>query len=400
MHLEATLPRRQLPLVLFFFIVFLIVVSALPAIGQDSSGQLRVEPAPGSSTDPAGSYFLVKSRPGRTVQQRLQITNEFDRPVDLRLSPVDAITANTGGVGFELAGEPVDDEGSWINVQDDRLSLRPGRSDHASFSIEVPTETEPGVHLAGVAVELVEETSESATPQGTAIDVRARFVVAVQIDLPGDATPKLVIAGVKPVIRTDGVTLNVLIENAGFGLSKAEGVLELPDEGFEEKLPISTFVPGTSIRYPVNWLRDPAEGEYAARVELNYAEEDPELLTGQAFWEGTFTIGEGQAQELSRLQGDEGFNWLLVIVPALVLLLLIAFLLWRRRRRPKPTPPAPKPAPQPAPAPQAGYTGGYTGSAGGTFGSGTRPPQQTAPPVQQRPAGTPPPPPPPPKQGP
>lgn len=398
---EVTLIRRLCLLAL----LSLWALSPLPVAAQQLDTEtLRIVPAPGSQTDAAKNYFVIESRFGRTVRQGLQITNSAREPVSLRISTVDATTAGKGGVAFELPEEPVDDEGSWINLVRERVTVGRGETVEIPFSIEIPDETEPGVHLAGLAVQPAGGSQPEASPTsgGAVIDVQSRFVVAVQMNLPGSSVPELVIRGVEPVIGTAGVTLEVVVENVGFGLTEGEGSLELPDDGFEEGLPFGNVVPGTTLRYPITWESDPAEGEYAARVDLNYSEGDPELLTGKASWQGTFVIGEAAVGELDRLQGSEGFNWLLAVVPALVLLLLVAFLVWRRKRRPKPAPSAPQPAPQPTtPSPGPGYTGGYTGSAGGTFGSGSRPPQKTAPqPARQRPTGAPPPPPPPPpKQG-
>lgn len=381
----------------------LVVVSGSPVSAQPESEDLIVRPAPGSATDPGNSFFVLQSRPGRTERQVLLITNEYERPVDLTVTAVDAITASKGGVAFELPTERVDDEGSWLNLGPEALRVGSGEVARVPFQIEIPEETESGVHLAGIAVQIADERKREPSPTaaGAVVDIQSRFVVAVQVNLPGDATPELVISGVEPVVSTSGVTLEVLIENVGFGLAQGEGVLELPEEGFEEALPLATFVPGTSIRYPVAWQEDPAEGEYRATVNLSYSEDDPELLTGRISWEGTFVIGEAAAGELDRLQGAEPFNWLLVAVPGAILLLLIAFLLWRRRGKTasKLAGRDSKPAPAPAPGPQHGHTSGYTGAAQGTFGSGGRSQNQPTPQPKHRPTGTPPPPPPPPKQG-
>lgn len=308
------------------------------AAQQSVTDQLNISPAPGSSTDDAGTYFVVSSKSGATIRQNLEISSEYNRPIDIRISVVDALTANRGGVAFELADKPVNDMGSWITVERKRLRLASGASTRVPFRVDIPRQTEPGVHLAGLAVELINARTPEKSPGsgGVAIDIESRFVVAVQVDLPGASVAELEISGVEPTVHTRGVTLEVLIENVGFGLTRGEGELELPDEDFEEPLPFGTFVPGTAIRYPVRWERDPAEGEYAARVELRYVEDDPDELTGRAVWEGTFVIGEGDVRELDRLQGDppapQGFDWRWLILLGLALLVLALFLLWRRRR--------------------------------------------------------------------
>lgn len=93
-----------------------------------------------------------------------------------------------------------------------------------------------------------------------------------------------------------GLYLEIAIENRGRGLTKATGSITV-DGNFERELDVDTFVPGTSIAYPVKWTDDPEDGEHRAVVELRYGD-------GVARWEGAFTVGEQVRDDLEDRQVD------------------------------------------------------------------------------------------------
>jgi hypothetical protein len=129
--------------------------------------------------------------------------------------------------------------------------------------------------------------------------------------------------------RPDGLYLEIGIENAGRGLTKGQGFVEVPAEGFQQSFDVDTFVPETSIAYPVRWTDSVPKGEYGARVEVEYE-------GGVASWEGTFTVGRGVLEELSErgveVPDSSRPMWVWVAVAAGVVALAGLLLFWLRRR--------------------------------------------------------------------
>ena len=256
------------------------------------------QPAAGSSMEPKGSYFVVAGAPGQVVTQSVALRNDADRPLDLRLAAVDASTAQQGGTAFALEADKPAKAGTWVALDRTALTLAPKASAIVPFRITVPVGAASGVHMAGITVMVPAPAKDanSATGQaGASVTVQSRRVIAVQVNLPGPAEPELVITGVAPVARPDGLYLEMAVENRGGGLTKGEGVVTLADDGFEQKFSIDTFVPGTSIAYPLKWTDKALDGDHPAHVEIRYGDR-------VAVWDGKFTVGEAIKEEQANRQ--------------------------------------------------------------------------------------------------
>lgn len=93
------------------------------------------------------------------------------------------------------------------------------------------------------------------------------------------------ITGIEPAARPAGLYLEIGIENQGTAMITGEGTVEIATQGFIEDFAVDTFVPGTSIGYPIKWTDIPREGIYEATVEIDY---DGRV----AQWSGSFTVGD------------------------------------------------------------------------------------------------------------
>jgi len=314
----------------------LVVATGWPLAAQEGGINFVVEPAPGSQTAEGGGYFVIPIKPGVKVVQSLALRNDSGKPLALRLAAVDAATGPFGGVSYGLEDEPATKMGAWISLERTSVTLAPGESKIVGFELEVPRDADSGEHLAGISVysPAPESKSEEAAEgeAGAAIHVQTRRIVAVQANLPGPSRPELVISGIDAAARPDGLYLEIGIENAGRGLTKGQGLVKIPAQGFDQSFDIDTLVPGTSIAYPVKWTDSVAEGEYSARVEVEYE-------GGVANWEGTFTVGPGVLEELAErgveIQPATATPWWAVVLGALILVAL-ALVIGRRRfsRRP------------------------------------------------------------------
>lgn len=307
-----------------------------PALAQEAR-EVIVAPTQASST--RKGYFFVRTSPGRRVTQGLAVSNTGSEPVQMKLFAVDAVTGPYGGASFGLPEEPVRFTGKWIKLA--RTVVRvPGRSTvRIPFSIEVPPEARSGTHLAGIAIyKVLRKRTGSKASKGSSVAITTRRVIAVQVVLPGPSAPRIAISGIRPAARPDGLYLEILMTNRGHGLAKGRGAITLAATGFQEEWPLDTFVPRTSIGYPIKWTARPRQGSYDACVDLRY--------TGsrRAHWCGSFAVDAQIARELEA-RGvpvgaplDVNARPLLIVIAA-ILNLLVAAALWiliGKRRRSEP----------------------------------------------------------------
>ena len=301
------------------------------------------EPAPQSSLAPEGGYFRISANPGATVEQAVVLRNLSQRPSKLRLAAVDAATGSYGGVSYGLPGDANKRVGKWISFAQQTVRLAPGEAERVSFTVAVPAGTVGGEHLGGITIAApssgeTQESQRGAGQAGATLNIQTRRVIAVLVRVPGPAEPKLVVTGVTPAARADGVYLEIGIENQGGALTKAKGIVSLPSDRFEKRFSLDTFVPGTATAYPIKWAQSPRDGEHGATIELRYG-------TRTALWEGTFTIGEEVKKGLvergapGRIEESRESTLTLATAAAVAATgacLLVGGLIWllsRRRRR-------------------------------------------------------------------
>jgi len=304
-----------------------------------SSDALGADPAPGSQVSPKG-FFLLNLAPGESANQSLRVHNTNPRQVTGRVQPVDAVTGEMTGAEFRGPGTASATTSRWLTVATPEFTLAPDEVRDVAFTVRVPEGTLPGQYLAGVSawVPLV-APGVAADPGGKqagfAINLQYQRVVGVEVDVPGPRAPKLAVTGAEPKASPEGVTLGVHMANQGSAFAHGTGVIRIPDTKTDFSFKIDTFVPGTSIVYPMAWTQQVVPGSHHVEVDLAY---DGGRRTT---WNGIVTISGALAgqlgSDLAKVKvapsKGSGFNWLLVLVPVVLVLLVGGALALRSRSR-------------------------------------------------------------------
>lgn len=317
--------------------VSVVLLGPGPALAQSDDLDFMVTPPPGSDTAPQGGYFMLEAEPGEVITQSLDIRNDSSQRLELQLAAVDAVTGPLGGVSYGLAGEEATRTATWIDLTETSLSLEPGASAVVPFTVTLPPDPGSGEHLAGISVAALPGTETSGVDPtgdtGFSVDVRTRRVLAVQVNLPGPATPELVINAVTPAARPDGLYLEIGIEHTGTALTSGTGTISATEDDFTHDFTLGTFVPATSIAYPVKWEPGATEGEHPVHVEIRYGDQ-------VATWDGTFTFGEEVLDELADREvggapRPDEMPLPLALAAAALALILLAVLTIHRLRKPR-----------------------------------------------------------------
>lgn len=327
-------PAMKLRGLMFVFVCAAAVLAPASGAGAAESEGVNfvVEPSPGSRTAPGGGYFLLPASVGQTITQSLGLRNDSEKTLRLRLAAVDAVTGQRGGASYGVETERQKATGAWITLSRTSVTLEPGKSAIVPFTMTVPRTAVSGQHLAGISVSSPAKR-KSGGGGSASIDVQTRRILAVQVNVPGPAQPKLVVSGVTATARGDGLYLQIAIANTGRALTKATGVVTLPDGSFRRPFDIDTFVPGTTIEYPIKWTEAAKNGAQRAIVRLEYGGE-------RTRWEGTVTVGSTLQKELAERQVDappveRGGVPVAVFIGTVALLILLGgglvLLLLRRR---------------------------------------------------------------------
>jgi hypothetical protein len=253
-----------------------------------------IAPEPGDNPgSTARGYFVYELAAGDEARGSIQVENPGQAATTIELTAVDARTAQTGGSAFAGSDEAPSAAGSWLRLDVRHVSLAPGQRQSVGFSVHLPEATEPGQYLAGIAA-FVPVRPNDAPRAGedqvaAAVSVQTRAVIGVQIDVPGEWTPALTIAGARMLAYPSGTRLGIALRNDGDTFLTAAGSVTLSNAAgipiLTRPIVLGTFLPGTDVTYPIPWAAEPLAGAYGVDVELNY--------TGDkvARYRGALTVG-------------------------------------------------------------------------------------------------------------
>lgn len=327
--------------------VLAVLLVAVPAQAGQTADIVSATPTPGSSLDPTGAFFKVAAKPGDTFTTSIRVTNPNDHGITVRLAGVDGLTQSTTGSVFASPLDTQKTTGTWITPQDLEFNLGAHASRDEPFTVHVPIDAGPGVHLGGISAYSPLPDTTSTTQGGFHVDLKVQpaRTIGVEVDLPGPAVPNLVVTGAKPAVSGSGVDLDVAIANQGTGYAHGNGVITVDETNLRHEFTIDTFVPGTSIEYPTQWLHDARKGTYHVHAVLQY---EGGRVTR---WDGTVTVDDATAKAFANVKVPDALatrnpapsngstNMLVVAlvavgtVLALAALGVIAFALANRRRR-------------------------------------------------------------------
>jgi hypothetical protein len=302
---------RTIAVVIIVLSTFLASPSITLAQGDVSASQFSF--APVQPEDPAVTekgYFIYSLKPGASSRGSVRLQNTAKKTVTIELAALDAETAQTGGSSFAPISTKPKAVGTWVRLAERSVTLRSGEQKEVSFSVRAPESVKPGQYLAGITAYAPNKPNEAAkrheNQAGASVDVQTRYVIAVQVNVPGAQIPSLSISSVSLLEQPAGTYIGITMKNDGAVLLKPSGSIVLTDsEGtrvLEKAIKMDTFVTGTETTYPVALPRAVRPGKYSAEVNLSYAKGKA------ASYNGTIEIKapESALRPAPQAEGEEG----------------------------------------------------------------------------------------------
>jgi hypothetical protein len=333
--------------------------------------------------NPKRGYFIYTLTPGGAKHGAVIVSNTGTASGTVKLFPADATTGNTSGTVYLTDQKPVH-AGAWITLDKSRLTLAPGAHKQVGFTVDVPKGAGAGQWVGGIVAETTHQVTGPKSKQKANVQIRIRdlTIVAVQVNVPGKPVISVKVGDVKTGGQHGFQQVITNMQNAGNVLVKPFGTISILDSAGKRlqmlTFTMDTFLPQTTIDYPVLLKKALAPGSYQAivhltvpgiarakglRVNVNRPLAVSKEDVQQVFTSAAPTQTPPGATAASATSSKK-HPWLLIgLIAAIVLLALAALLWWLRRRRtaaPVPPPPAApaaveaRTAPPPAPtAPDA-----------------------------------------------
>lgn len=223
-------------------------------------------------------YFIYNSAPGTRLVDHLHIVNDGSARGTLHLYTADATTAPTSGTTFLPENAPRHDVGSWITLSSQQITLDAGGSREVAFTLTVPAGVAPGQHGGGILGEqmLPDYTISSTHTNSIVIKVQSALALGVLVNLPGAREEKLATSGISYDTASEYQRLLLALNNPGTQLLYPAGSLQVLDNQQQMlqnlKIQMNTFLPRTSIAYPIQIQHTPLlpGHSYTVRLALKY----------------------------------------------------------------------------------------------------------------------------------
>ena len=251
---------------------------AAPPAAATNAFEIGPEPGADPVTTDQG-FFVYELVAGDEATGSVRVTNPGTEPVTIELAEVDAETAQTGGSSFADAAATPAAAAMWLSLDESRVTLEPGEQTSVAFTVQPPAGTAPGQYLAGITAFVPAATNDSGAEVGQAgasVTMQTRYVIGVQVDVPGEWTPEMTITGASAMEQPSGTKLGIAMENTGDTFIRPEGKVTLSNAEatpiLTQPIALGTFLTGTELTYPVAWPGAPLGGDYGVDVELNYGD--------------------------------------------------------------------------------------------------------------------------------
>lgn len=131
--------------------------------------------------------FRFEVEPGETIEDEVIVTNYSEHDVVFDLVASDGIVTEEGL--FDLLPDPEEssDAGTWIELEEDEVTIPAGDFATVPFTVTVPEDALPGDHPAGIAASL------AADAEGNDVSLAAQVGARIHLRVAGDIVPTVAI---------------------------------------------------------------------------------------------------------------------------------------------------------------------------------------------------------------
>ncbi|HEX6258440.1 MAG TPA: LysM peptidoglycan-binding domain-containing protein [Candidatus Saccharimonadales bacterium] len=263
-------PVKARFLAVLFAAILLLSFSPTTVSALESFGIGALPANPRADNPRTKSIFVYEVQPGRTLTDAIKVINNSPTTKTLSVYPIDSQLSSDGAFACAQAADIAKSVGSWITLEKERVTLKPGTNETIRFTIKVPKGAEVGEHNGCIAIQ--DLTSRQKDARGIVLSFRSALRVAVTI--PGEIKASLQIVAVKtkdassqklqisPVLKNDG---NVSLDaDITVKLVDVFGAAHVASTG---QLPV---LPRTEAQYNFELNKPFWGGWYQRIVEVNY----------------------------------------------------------------------------------------------------------------------------------
>jgi hypothetical protein len=321
-------------------------MSTAPIAIASTGPSIGLQPAYFDPQNPiTRSYFIFNTTPGAHFKSAIRVSNTGLVAGRATLYSTDATTGATSGTVYLGQNNKPKDVGAWINLSASSFTLASGQSRIVSFNVAPPKNVRPGQHVGGIAMEVTPiNATTSPVQKNGQMQIRTRIitVIAVELIFPGAAIQSLSAAGVQGGGVNNNQILSLKLQNNGTMMIKPYGTLELFNARGSRLqtllVSMDTFLPNTSINYPIYLKQVLGAGKYQALLVLKYGNNHTLRystsfpITSQQIQQVFSTSRTIQSSQVGARPVNSSLPWWMLLVGGFFVLCGLFFLIQQSRR--------------------------------------------------------------------
>ncbi|MBU3964998.1 DUF916 domain-containing protein [Patescibacteria group bacterium] len=258
------------------------------------------------------SWFIYTLEPSEVKEAKVNVVNQSEQSVEVKIYPVDAVTTKDGAFAPQSEDREKIDVGAWINMPVSELSLKPNETKAVDFTIKVPENAEVGDHMGAI---IVQSKEAPEAEKGTVMKVVSRVGARIYLTVPGEIIKELEFKDFNWKMEESQVVFYLTLANKGNVRIAPKGEIEIQDESGNavDKIKITEreVFPKDTIVLPTKWEKTTV-GKFIALAAVNYGTE--KNLTKKL----SFEVESAQKHQKTLLETG-------LIVGGIIILLIIFF---------------------------------------------------------------------------
>ena len=153
------------------------------AVTTDTIGVLPAYPDP--NVQYSDSWLIYKLNLGEVKEDGVQIINNKDETVVVKVYAVDATTTSDGAFALLPEDAAVTDVGGWVRLAAGEIEIPAKSKKLVPFQISIPKNADVGDHMGGIVIQEVQADDQL---QGTGVKIITRVGVRIYETVPGEVS--------------------------------------------------------------------------------------------------------------------------------------------------------------------------------------------------------------------
>jgi len=263
------------------------------------------------------SWFIYALEPGEVKNAKVDVINQSDQPVEVKIYPVDAVTTKDGAFAPQPEDAKKTGVGAWTSLPVSELSLGPNETKTVDFTIKVPENAEVGDHMGAI---IVQGKEVPAAAEGTTMRVVTRVGARIYLTVPGELIRELELNEFSWKMEEGLAVFYLTLTNKGNIRISPKGEIEIKNKSGKvvDKIAITEreVFPKDTIVLPTRWEKT-MTGKFTALATIDYG--GKEKLTKEL----SFEIANPQKLQKTLM--------IIGLIIGGIMVLLIIFLVVRRK---------------------------------------------------------------------